>query len=668
MERRWLQNIVTILAGMLLAAGLGWGAFYMHVGEPLERLSYDLPFRFRGENLAAPEIRIVYVDEESAKALNQPTTGTWSRSIHAKLVRHLTQEGARAVFLDYVFNQPSADPAEDESLAAALAENGHVFLGGSVETSNEIRGDGDAFMQHVDLPTPLLRRAAAGYGTVFFKEDPDHGVRQLPSGTEKFPSAGWRLATALGADLPADAAERLAPRWINYYGRTGSFVGVSYHRVFQPDGVAPDYFRDKVVFVGARTALAQLQLGKDEFHVPWTRWGDRYMPGIEVHANSFLNLLHRNWLVRGAVRTEGIFVILVGMIIGGLLARMRPLTAALVGAIFAASTLAGACWYLFHFNVWYNWMVPVAVQTPVAMAWSWAANYFLEARKRGQIRKAFSLYLSPHMADRIASAKFDLSLGGKLIEATMIFTDLEGFTALSEKLGDPKKLSSVLIDYFSNTTRHVLASHGTIIKYIGDAVFAAWNAPLEDKNHAANAVMAAWRMHVSSSDEVQGHKLVTRVGINTGEVLAGNLGSEFRFDYTLIGDPVNFASRLEGLNKFLGTEVLMSQSTREQIGSRFITRELGSFLVVGKTQPVTVHELLGLAEDAEERTWAATFTRALECFRKGDLGAAELLFEQAKTERAGRDGPSSFYLKTIAGFHLDGQPADWSGAVEITSK
>jgi adenylate cyclase len=360
--------------------------------------------------------------------------------------------------------------------------------------------------------------------------------------------------------------------------------------------------------------------------------------------------------------------LLVGIVIGGLLAKVRPQTAMLVGVLFAGATFVGACWWLFHTNVWYNWLVPVAVQTPIAIAWSLGANYFLEVRRRGQIRKAFSLYLSPHMADRIADEQFDLTPGGSIVEATVVFTDLEGFTALSEKLSDPAELAAVLIEYFSKTTGHVLASNGTLIKYIGDSVFAAWGAPLADPEHAAKAVLAAWRMHLSSEEVVQGHRLVTRVGINTGEVLAGNLGSKFRFDYTLIGDAVNFASRLEGLNKYLGTAVLLAESTVAKLGDRFTTRRLGEFIVVGKKLPVTIHELLGPAENRAALTWIETFAKALALFQSREFDAAGNLFRRTRDERNGADGPSQFYLEQIERLNKEGLPPDWNRAIEITAK
>jgi adenylate cyclase len=271
------------------------------------------------------------------------------------------------------------------------------------------------------------------------------------------------------------------------------------------------------------------------------------------------------------------------------------------------------------------------------------------------------------MADRIANSEFDLKPGGKLVEATVMFTDLEGFTTLSEKLNDPEKLSEILTRYFTQTTGHVLENDGTIIKYIGDAVLAVWGAPEPDAQHARTAALAAWRLHESSQTEFDGRPLRTRVGLHSGSMLAGNLGSAQRFDYTVIGDAVNFASRLEGLNKHLGTNVLISDATLQQIGPGFVSRKLGEFRVAGKSEPVVIHELLGAPPETPHLPWLETFGGALRTFAAGDLKLAQQLFSRTQEERGGSDGPSEFYLHLLATMEQP-LPPDWSGRVELASK
>ena len=385
-------------------------------------------------------------------------------------------------------------------------------------------------------------------------------------------------------------------------------------------------------------------------------------------AQSILNLVNGDWLERLDPRYE------LGLVIGwGFLSVMglsgrKPWYAATLA--FFAIILIGVSAVHFQLNhhVWWNWLIPM-LQTPVALVWSVGVQYGIEFRRQRQLRRAFSAYLSPYMADRIANSEFDLALGGKEVEATVMFTDLEGFTKMSESLA-PADVSKILTAYFNHTTRVILQEDGTIIKYIGDAVMAVWGAPLPDKRHAERAVLAAWGMSEAGKQEIAGRRLRTRLGINTGTVLAGNLGSDYRFDYTLIGDTTNFASRLEGLNKYLGTDILISESTRRALSDKIKVRFLGRFLVVGKKTPVGIYEVLGLTTSFPvELAWLTAFDEALAAFVRGDLGEAERLMGQVIELRGGKDGPAGFYLNEIEHaranpFHEQG----WDGTVRIESK
>jgi adenylate cyclase len=254
-----------------------------------------------------------------------------------------------------------------------------------------------------------------------------------------------------------------------------------------------------------------------------------------------------------------------------------------------------------------------------------------------------------------------------------VFTDLEGFTTLSEKLGDSARLGEVLTAYFTRTTDEILNQKGTVIKFIGDAVFAAWGAPLPQADHAERAVRAAWRLSQVSEMDVpiaqpdgttETVHVRTRVGIHTGEALAGNLGSARRFDYTLIGDAVNFASRLEGANKYTGTGILLSDETAQQVEGKFLLRRVGAFRVKGKAQSVVIHELLGEIP-LPRPEWIARFDAALESWTAGRFGAAREGFEAVKAARGGQDGPSQFYLNRLT----TAVPwAGWKGEVDLEGK
>src|SRR5438552_6791891 len=244
------------------------------------------------------------------------------------------------------------------------------------------------------------------------------------------------------------------------------------------------------------------------------------------------------------------------------------------------------------------------------------------------------------MADKIADSDFDLKPGGKVVDVTVIFTDLESFTTISEDL-DPAEVSEIRTSYFGQTTKCILENNGTIIKYIGDAVFAAWGAPIDEPRHAMCAAETACDLRCLSELKIHGKTLRTRVGIHSGKVLAGNLGSSFRFDYTMIGDAVNFASRLESLNKYLGTQVLISDAVRQQLGDRFVIRPLGEFRVAGKKQSVVIHELICRCDaESGEKRWIDVFEKGLAVFRTGDFTAARDYMNRTREMRGGSDHPS----------------------------
>ena len=663
-EIKHLPRAVAVVSGIALATGLGLACLTYSFAQPLHRASYDLPFIVRAP-LETREIVIVYLDEYSAKQLNQELSDVWNRALHAPLVDRLTQDGVRLVFYDIVFDGPAREPEADLGFAEAIQRNGKVVLGAALDIVERM---GSVKQERIAAPIGPLRKAAAGWGLLAFRPvDLDYAVRQMYFGTSRVPSATWKAAELLGAPVTREPRESPVVRWVNYYGPRDTFAAVNVAQALDPEGLPPGYFRDKIVMIGGRSAVGGISVGRDEFATPYSRLNSQFSPGVEVHATILLNLLRGEWLTRMPSRWETILIVLVGLFAGGL-AWLR-LTFSVSSALVAAGAIAaGACWLMWNERVWLPWLIPAAVQIPVGLVWAVGSQYLLESRRRRELRKAFGFYLSPEMADRISDSDFDLRPGGKIVEVTVIFTDLENFTTLSEKL-DPQEVSDILTTYFGQTTKWILDNRGTIIKYIGDAVFAAWGAPIEEPAHAVRAAEAACDLRRLTELEIHGKKLRTRIGIHSGKVLAGNLGSAYRFDYTMIGDAVNFASRLESLNKYLSTQVLISDAVRQQLGDGFVMRRLGEFRVAGKTQSVVIHELLCRRENQNgEAKWIGLFENALEVFVAGDFEQARALMEQTKQTRGGKDGPSDFYLRKITALQADGGVENWTGVVELSDK
>jgi adenylate cyclase len=658
-----LRRALTIIAGGLLAIGMGLACLRFSFGEPLMRLSYNLPFIFRS-NLDTDKVILVYLDEQSAKQLHQPIDDVWNRALHVRLVDRLTQDNARLVFYDIVFDQPAPDLAADVAFADSIQRNRKVILGATLE---KIERMGGVSRKTVAAPTKPLRKAAAGWGILAFDPvDPDYGVREIFLGTSLVPSATWKAAQVLGAGITRESRETAVNFWVNYYGPRDTFPSINFAQALDPEGLPPGYFKDKIVLVGGRSTVGSLALGRDEFATPYSTSSHQFSPGLEIHATILLNLLRGEWLTRMSENWESILVVVTGLLAAGLCV-LRPTLATLSALLTSVAIGCGACWIVWSKRIWLDWMVPVAVQIPFGLVWSVGSQYLLESRRRKELRRAFGFYLSPQMADKIANSDFDLRPGGEIVEATVIFTDLENFTTLSEDL-DPAEVSAILIAYFEQTTRCILERKGTIIKYVGDAVMAAWGAPIKEPAHASRAAEAACDLRALTEIEVRGRKLRTRIGVNSGKVLAGNLGSSFRFDYTMIGDTTNFASRLESLNKYLGTQILISEAVREQLDGKFNTRSLGEFRVAGKVHSICIHELLGRGDaDSAQRAWIEAFEAGLDKFRTGKFSDAADLMNRVCQLRGGSDGPAEFYLRKIA--IVQGQDVkNWNGIIELSEK
>ena len=662
---RQVGRALAMMSGGLLAVTIGLACLRFSFAEPLARYSYDLPFILRS-TLDTHEVALVYLDDDSAKQLHQPVDSLWNRSLHISLLDRLAHDNARLVFYDIVFDEPAAEPGVDAAFADSIRRHGKVILGAALD---KIERMGGVNKKTIAPPINPLRKAAAGWGILAFDPvDPDYGVREIFLGTSLVPTSTWKAAEVLGAKVTRESRENPVKRWINYYGPRNTFSSVNFAQALDSEGLPSGYFKDKIVLVGGRSAVSSsLHGARDEFATPYSTANHQFSPGLEIHATILLNLLRGEWLTRMSENWETIIIVVIGLVAAGLSA-LRPPLAAILALSVAIAIACFACWFVWNQRIWFDWLVPVAVQIPLGLSWSVGSQYLLESRRRKQLRKAFGFYLSPQMADKIADSDFDLTPGGKVVEATVIFTDLENFTTLSEDI-DPSEVSQILIAYFEQTTRCILENKGTIIKYIGDAVMAAWGAPINEPAHAIRAADAACDLRCLTELEVRGKKLRTRVGVNSGKVLAGNLGSSFRFDYTMIGDTTNFASRLESLNKYLSTQVLISDAVREQLGDKFITRRLGEFRVAGKTRSVIIHELLCRCDaESGERTWIRVFEQGLEGFRAGEFSKAHDLLNQTRHMRGGSDGPAEFYLRKIAAMEANGHPGDWTGVVELTEK
>lgn len=677
-ERR--VRLLTALAGIVLTIAAGYLGL-MQPGGPVRTLSYDLPFIAGHRSGAGADVRIVYIDDLDGRFID--------RRSQAKLLDILNRAGVKAAVYDLIFDRPSDDPEVDREFAAAMlrfrgvddagepvagAPRRHVYLACG---RNSVSQTG-ANIEQLIVPTDELLAAADDFGLVALVHDRKFTVRELTAGTRDEPSMTWKAAAGLGTPLEEDT--RLAERWINYAGppldpnHPGSRPAIpSYNASDLLNGDVPVDLTGKAVVIGAKPGIVGAALGIDLFNTPFHRFDrDRLAltSGVEVQATILSNLKERNWLNRADKGFDDWLVIATGLLAGAGFTRLRPLQGILAG-ILGILLLCIAGTLTVHFqNLWFLWSVPAFLQIPVATVWGGVSHFYVErhfrvklTEEQRQLREAFAKYVSPQMLDRLTAEGFRMKVGGEKILGAMMFTDLENFTNMCERVGDPERIVATLNDYFERTTCHIFDDDGVVIKFIGDAIFAAWGAPLPEPQSALKAVRAAWKLAHSAKLVIDGVELQTRIGVHYGEVVAGNIGSAKRVDYTMIGDAVNLASRLEALNKTLGTNILISEAVCQQVGAEFRTRLVGRLKVKGRKEITVVHELLGPRNVEAKPEWLVIYEQALGLLRENKPEQAGEIFRAVEASKGDPDGPSSFYLKRLAdGDHIV------NGVVEMTEK
>jgi adenylate cyclase len=337
-------------------------------------------------------------------------------------------------------------------------------------------------------------------------------------------------------------------------------------------------------------------------------------------------------------------------------------------ATVALAVLYFACWAVIAYQLSWFVLFIVAVQILIALAASVVYNSLQAYVQKRLAEQTLALYLSPKLVKKFASEPTLMKPGARKQGVTLFFSDIADFTKMSEGM-DSDELAHLMNEYFEiAVAKCIHKTDGTVVKYIGDAIFAFWNAPEPQTDHAQRACEAVLHFRDVGAHEIRGLKLHTRIGLHTGVANVGNFGSVERVDYTALGENVNLAARLEGLNKYLGTRYLLSGETLRGGGDKLITRALGRFRLKGFEAAVEVHELVGWPQEAETtRAWREAFAAGLRDFHNGEFSAAANGFQQT-LELKSEDGPSKFYLERVAEFIAQGTPKGWSGEIQLKEK
>jgi adenylate cyclase len=461
--------------------------------------------------------------------------------------------------------------------------------------------------------------------------------------------------------IPVDESGRLL---INYMGPAKTFPHYSITDIIH-GRLSPDLFKDRIVIVGATaTGIYDLRV---------TPFSSVY-PGVEIHANVIANILHQNFLEHSAWVTflDVLSIILFGLIIGLAIPRVRAVYGIFLSLGIMAAFIALNTFAFIHYRIWLNMIYPLLTIATIYLLIT-VYRYVTEEREKKKIRGAFQYYLTASVMNEILKDPSKLKLGGDKKNLTVMFSDIRGFTTISEKLS-PQELVHLLNEYLTAMTDIVFKYDGLLDKYIGDAIMAVWGDPVDQPDHALRGCRTALEMmntltnlQVKWQQEGWPHVDIG-IGLNSGEMVVGNMGSAMRFDYTVMGDNVNLGSRLEGTNKEYGTHIIISESTYDAVKQDMFCRELDAVRVKGKKLPVKIYELIcEMRDKGSHEAFVQLFEDGLAKYKDAQWDDAIALFRKVLEIRPD-DPPSLLYISRCEDLKVHPPEGVWDGVCVMTKK
>jgi adenylate cyclase len=662
-----IKNLIINSRIIIFLFALGVSLFFfgllgkMETSEMLSNTWQDFLYSTRdktGNDIK--DVVIVAVDEPSFKQIGQKWP--WSRRLHAELVNNLSRAGAKAIVFDMLFPEPSANSEDDQLFATAIRNAGNVALG--IFSSQTQRRE---YVQSIIVePITPLKEAAAITGYVNHFPDNDGIVRYGYKLLDNIPSLAYAgCMTAFPGDAVCNACIENT-FLIDFEPDISRIPVISYYQVLN-NYASEETFKDKIVFVGLGSDIkVDAQGAVDAFPTPFFRFKKEMMYGVAVHANALITLL--NGCRLQMVHTPILFLLFFSISLFPFWVRKKPMVLMMVGGG-SISALMMFSMALFNFKGMIIDIMP-AVFAISSNTLFLGLNEFRKSHKeRRYIKQAFESYVSSDIVKIVLDNPSALALGGEKKEMTVMFADINGFTTVSEAL-EPEQLVSVLNNYFQGITNVILKNKGTLDKYIGDAVMAFFGAPVHFDDHAQKACATSLSLDSKLNNPEGTPELVFRgvtVGINSGHMVVGNIGSEKRFDYTVIGDAVNLASRFEALNKTYNTNIIIGENTKKQLDTTlFLTRELDFVRVKGKHQAVSIYELL---ENNEEKRGKIVipFAIGLEAYRNKNWKYAETIFYSI-LKNIPSDGPAKVFQDRCRFFAENSPSEDWDMIWEMKTK
>lgn len=461
-------------------------------------------------------------------------------------------------------------------------------------------------------------------------------------------------------------------RYLNYYGPPRTITTLPYYRALHVgangDGQKRIDLKGKAIFVGLSEKL--LAERKDSFYTVFSQANGLFIGGVEIAATAFLNMLHDSPVKPISARAYIILILLWGVLIG-IICRIFSMTVAAFSVVSLSALYLFGAEHQFKTNgTWYPIVIPLFVQSPLAFVGAVLWNYVETNKERQRVRKALAYYVPDEVVDQLARNVVDMKQSGQTVYGACLFTDLAGYTTLSEKMS-PQELSDFMHKYFDAIFEPVKKHGGRVVHLAGDSILAIWKAAQAEAGLRRQACLAALDVAKAVhrfNGSFEHLTLPTRIGVHSGQIFLGNIGAGDHYEYGPTGDTVNTTSRMDGLNKYLGTEILASAELVDQIGG-ILTREVGAFKLKGKAQPVVIHELLSQTEESNEKQKKAVgiFAEALAAFRRQSWDEAAEKFYQA-IENSETDGPARFYLKLCEQYKQNPPQGAWDGVIPLDEK
>ena len=703
------RGVVIGLVCTLLVAAL----WFLGILDIFEAKTWDLRQRIMaGTDLPSNEIAVILLDQDSLDWGKEENglPWPWPREVYTYIVSFCERGGARALAFDVLYLEPSAYGVyDDEAFGNSVMTFGNfigtVFLGeetGSVtawpdgvlkpgllvdgleDWLDDSRSGRDDFSRAA-FPIPELSAGARYLANVHLDPDSDSIFRsgslfQLFDGVAvpSFALAAYLTGSREPGKLqirrgkfnvddyaiPLDEQGHVIMKFRGPSGTHNTFTAAaviqSELRILSGEEptIDPSQLRDKYVFFGY-SAPGLHDLRPSPVSGVYT--------GVEVHATMLDNLLSRDFMSEvsriAAILIAVVFAVAAGIVVSTVQGGLKN------GIGYGLFILIPPAVSLLFFarGLWFPLMF-IELAVVATLIGSGLVNYATEGKQKRFIKNAFQQYLSPKVIEQLIVHPDRLKLGGERRELSIFFSDLQGFTGISEGLS-PEELTALLNDYLSVMTDVIQGEGGTVDKYEGDAIIAFWNAPLDLEDHAVRAVRSALRCQEELArmrPEVKkriGKDLYMRIGLNTGPAVVGNMGSHNRFDYTMLGDAVNLAARLEGINKQFDTFTMISENTLQEMEDAFPVRELSRVAVVGRKEPVTVYEPMPETEFIEKGEVLSVFATGLKAFYAGEFTEAEKIFQS----NAGSDPASGCYAEKCREL-LESPPENWTGVWVMTSK